>query len=331
MSPAVQRLRKSGYFRRGLISIANLATVYSKPVATTPAIRLNHLSKSYGGSRGIEDISFDVMPGEVFGFLGPNGAGKTTALRTLVGLIKATSGSAEILGQPVSTSSVALRAQIGYLPGALSTYKGYTALQYLQFIAQIRGRECDVKIEEYASRLQLDLHRKISELSKGNRQKVGVIQAFMHLPSVLLLDEPTSGLDPIVQREFEAILDEAKSRGAAVILSSHVLSEVEHLADRVAIINEGKILVVAKISTLKENSPRTIDMYFKDPVDASIFSSVPSITNVEVQKSRVSCTLIGSEAQLLSVALAHGLESVRTHEPSLDEISVSLVRNEGRQ
>jgi ABC-2 type transport system ATP-binding protein len=217
------------------------------------------------------------------------------------------------------------------LPGVLSTYKGYTALQYLQFIARIRGRECDAKIGEFSSRLQLDLHRKISELSKGNRQKVGVIQAFMHQPSVLLLDEPTSGLDPIVQREFEAILDEAKSRGAAVILSSHVLSEVEHLADRVAIINEGKILVVAKISTLKENSPRTIDMYFKDPVDASIFSSVPSITNVEVQKSRVSCTLIGSEAQLLSVALAHGLESVRTHEPSLDEIFVSLVRNEGRQ
>jgi ABC-2 type transport system ATP-binding protein len=195
----------------------------------------------------------------------------------------------------------------------------------------MRHLNCDEKIKEYALRLQLDLDRKISELSKGNRQKVGVIQAFMHQPLVLLLDEPTSGLDPIVQREFEAILDEAKSRGAAVILSSHVLSEVEHLADRVAILNEGKILVVAKISTLKENSPRTIDLYFKDGVDASIFASVPSIKNLEVHKSRVSCTLIGSEAELLSVALDNGLESVRTHEPTLDEIFVSLVRNEGQQ
>lgn len=331
MSPAVQRFRKSGYFLSGVRSIANLATVYSKPVTTTPAIRLSHLSKSYGGSRGIEDISFEVAPGEVFGFLGPNGAGKTTALRTLVGLIRASSGSAEILGQAVTTSSIALRSQIGYLPGALSTYKGYTAQQYLHFLAQMRGKNCDAAITEYATRLQLDLNRKISDLSKGNRQKVGVIQAFMHQPQVLLLDEPTSGLDPIVQREFEAILDEAKSRGAAVILSSHVLSEVEHLADRVAIINEGKVLVVAKISELKENSPRTIDLYFSHPVDSALFATVPAIKNLEVQKNRVSCTLIGSEASLLTLALQHGLESVRTHEPTLDEIFVSLVRKEAQR
>jgi ABC-2 type transport system ATP-binding protein len=299
-------------------------------VTATSAIRLNHLSKRYGSSRGIDDVSFEVAPGEVFGFLGPNGAGKTTALRTLVGLIKATSGSAEILGQPVSPASVQLRSRIGYLPGVLSTYKGYTSLQYLQFIARIRGVDCGPTIVNYAARLQLDLNRKISELSKGNRQKVGVIQAFMHHPDVLLLDEPTSGLDPIAQREFEAILDEAKTRGAAVILSSHVLSEVEHLADRVAIINEGKILIVAKISTLKENSPRTIDLYFKDSVDGSIFSSVPGIKNLEVQKTRVSCTLIGSEAPLLTAALENGLVSVRTHEPSLEDIFVSLVQNEGQ-
>ena len=176
----------------------------------TPAIRLKNLSKSYGASRGIEGISFEVMPGEVFGFLGPNGAGKTTAIRTLVGLIKASSGSAEILGESVSISSVSLRSKIGYLPGVLSTYKGYTAWEFLQFVAKMRGLNCDEKIIEYAKRLELDLHRKISHLSKGNRQKIGVIQAFMHQPLVLFLDEPTSGLDPIVQREFEEILEEAK-------------------------------------------------------------------------------------------------------------------------
>ena len=265
------------------------------------------------------------MPCEVFGFLGPNGAGKTTAIRTLVGLINASSGSAEILGHNALASSVQLRKRIGYLPGVLSIYKGYTAQQYLQFIAKMRGINCDSKINEYARRLNLDLNKHISDLSKGNRQKVGVIQAFMHQPEVLFLDEPTSGLDPIVQREFEAILDEAKARGAAVMLSSHVLSEVEHLADRVAIINEGKLIVVEKISVLKEKAPRTIDLYFNKEVDKSIFNQIQGIKDLQVKGSRASCTVIGSESQLLSIALNNGLASVRTHEPTLDEIFLSLV------
>ena len=289
------------------------------------AISLHNLTKSYGKSRGIENVTFEVFPGEVFGFLGPNGAGKTTAIRTLVGLINATSGTAEILGHDALDSSVQLRKRIGYLPGVLSIYKGYTAHQYLQFIAKMRGVNCDSKINEYAKRLNLDLYKHISDLSKGNRQKVGVIQAFMHQPEALFLDEPTSGLDPIVQREFEAILDEAKARGAAVMLSSHVLSEVEHLADRVAIINEGKLIVVEKISVLKEKAPRTIDLYFNKEVDQSIFNQIQGIKDLQVKGSRASCTVIGSESQLLTVALNNGLESVRTHEPTLDEIFLSLV------
>jgi ABC-2 type transport system ATP-binding protein len=189
----------------------------------------------------------------------------------------------------------------------------------------MRGVNCDSKINEYAKRLNLDLYKHISDLSKGNRQKVGVIQAFMHQPEVLFLDEPTSGLDPIVQREFEAILDEAKARGAAVMLSSHVLSEVEHLADRVAIINEGKLIVVEKISVLKEKAPRTIDLYFNKEVDQSIFNQIQGIKDLQVKGGRASCTVIGSESQLLTVALNNGLESVRTHEPTLDEIFLSLV------
>lgn len=173
--------------------------------------------------------------------------------------------------------------------------------------------------------MNLDLYKHISDLSKGNRQKVGVIQAFMHQPEVLFLDEPTSGLDPIVQREFEAILDEAKARGAAVMLSSHVLSEVEHLADRVAIINEGRLVIVEKISVLKEKAPRTIDLYFNKEVDQSIFNQIQGIKDLQVKGSRASCTVIGSESQLLATALANGLESVRTHEPTLDEIFLSLL------
>ncbi len=294
-------------------------------MSSQAAISLHNLTKSYGKSRGIENVTFEVFPGEVFGFLGPNGAGKTTAIRTLVGLINATSGSAEILGEDALSSSVKLRSKIGYLPGVLSIYKGYTAWQYLQFIAKMRGTNCDEKITEYAARLKLDLHKHISDLSKGNRQKVGVIQSFMHQPDVLFLDEPTSGLDPIVQREFEAILDEAKARGAAVMLSSHVLSEVEHLADRVAIINEGRLVIVEKISVLKEKAPRTIDLYFNKEVDQSIFNQIQGIKDLQVKGSRASCTVIGSESQLLTVALNNGLESVRTHEPTLDEIFLTLV------
>jgi ABC-2 type transport system ATP-binding protein len=190
----------------------------------------------------------------------------------------------------------------------------------------MRGVNCDAKINEYAKRLNLDLNRHIEHLSKGNRQKVGVIQAFMHQPAVLFLDEPTSGLDPIVQREFEAILDEAKARGAAVMLSSHVLSEVEHLADRVAIIDEGKLVVVEKISVLKQQASRTIDLYFKSAVSKELFAQLPGIKDLVVKGDRVSCTVVGSEAQLLSLALANGLDSVRTHEPTLDEIFLSLVK-----
>lgn len=292
---------------------------------TPAAISISNLSKNYGSSRGISNITFDVMPGEVFGFLGPNGAGKTTAIRTLVGLIKASSGNAEILGLNALTSTEKLRSQIGYLPGVLSIYKGFTALEYLRFISKMRKVNCDLKIFEYAQRLNLDLNRRISELSKGNKQKIGVIQAFMHQPLALFLDEPTSGLDPLVQQVFEEILGEAKAKGAAVMLSSHVLSEVEHLADRVAIINEGKLVIVEKISALKEKAPRTIDLYFNSPIESRVFNDVRGIKDLTVKANRVSCTVIGSETDLLKVAIQNDLQSVRTHEPTLDEIFLKLV------
>ena len=286
---------------------------------------MNHLTKSYGKSRGILDISFEVFPGEVFGFLGPNGAGKTTAIRTLMGLIKASSGSAQILGADALTSSPSIRARIGYLPGALSLYENYTAAQLLHFFSKMRRENCDQLIVEYAKRLDLDLHRKISELSKGNRQKIGVIQAFMHQPDVLFLDEPTSGLDPFAQREFEAMLEEVKARGAAVMLSSHVLSEVEHLASRVAIINEGKLLVVDQISALKDKALRTFDLFFYEPISVALFTSIPGIKDVIARGNLITCTVIGAETTLLKVAVDNNVISVQTHEPSLEEIFLHLV------
>ena len=291
----------------------------------TPAIALQDLTKYYGDDLGVADVTFEVFPGEVMGFLGPNGAGKTTTMRSLVGLLNITSGHAQILGEEVSVFSSNQRAKIGYLPGAPAFYNNLTGMEHLKFLAKMRGLDCTEQINMMAKRFDLDLSRRIHELSKGNQQKVGVVQAFMHKPEVLILDEPTSGLDPIVQREFSALVDETKSRGAAILLSSHVLSEVEHLADRVVVVNAGKQLLVQEIAKLKEKTLRTIDLYVPHAVDAKAFANVPGVKDIRVHGNRVSCTVVGAENALLRCAVDHGLESVQTHESSLDDIFFSLV------
>lgn len=288
-------------------------------------VSLRGLTKHYGSSRGIEDITFDVHRGEVLGFLGPNGSGKTTALRTLVGLIHATSGSARILGRDALKPSPELRESVGYLPGSLGLYSSMTGMDFLRFLANVRRRDCDKEITRLARRLRVDLDRHIQDLSKGNRQKIGVIQAFMHRPLVLLLDEPTSGLDPLVQHEFEDLLDEAKAWGAAIILSSHVLSEVEHLADRVAIINEGRLLVVAGVSTLKERALRSVDLHFGTPPPLDDFRNLDGVRDISRHGNMLTCSISGSEHDLLVTAVRHGVVTVTTREPSLDEVFLRFV------
>lgn len=290
-----------------------------------PAIRIEQLTKYYGPDLGVADLTFEVYPGEVFGFLGPNGAGKTTAMRALVGLLKITSGRAEIFGMDVSNATPEIRRRIGYLPGSPSLYENFTGWEHLLFLSRMRGVDCTGEIKSIAQRLDLDLHRRIRDLSRGNQQKVGVIQAFMHQPDILILDEPTSGLDPIVQREFAVLVDEAQSRGAAILLSSHVLSEVEHLADRIVIINAGKQLLVDEISHLKERTIRSIDLFFSSPVSKEIFSEIAGVKEVRVYGNRVNCTVVGAENALLRSAVECGVESVQTHESSLDDIFFSII------
>lgn len=294
-------------------------------IDSASSISLRDLTKYYGKTLGIEGLTFDVRPGEVMGFLGPNGAGKTTAIRTLLGLIKATSGEATILGRNALVGDVDLRSRIGYLPGIAATYDNYTARGYLQFIARMRRRDLTSKIEEFAERLNLDIGIHIHDLSKGNRQKVSVIQAFMHEPEILFLDEPTSGLDPLVQREFEKMLDEVRSRGTAVVLSSHVLSEVEHLADRIAIIDKGRIVVVDEIPALKARARRKIDLYFESPIKQEDFTGISNIEGMEVADSSLHCVVTGSEYELLKRAVKKHVIEVRTQESSLEEIFLDLV------
>lgn len=288
-------------------------------------VEIKGLTKFYGSDVGIENLNLQIKAGEVVGFLGPNGAGKSTTIRTLLGLIKATSGSATFMGVNALDGDPAIRKDIGYLPGAPTYYNKYKAIDFLQLFAQIRRLSCDKYINEYAAQLNLDLNKKIGELSKGNRQKVAVIQAFMHQPKILFLDEPTSGLDPLVQLEFEKILDSAKARGAAVLLSSHVMSEVEHLADRVAIINRGKLVVFEDIATLRARTIRKIDLHFANEVDATCFKNLSSVSDVDVHGKRITCTVIGSEHELLKLAVELSVENVRTHETSLEDIFLAEI------
>ena len=291
-------------------------------------VEIRGLTKFYGDVVGIQDLNLDIKAGEVVGFLGPNGAGKSTTIRTLLGLISASSGTATFNGINALTKAPEIRKNVGYLPGAPMYYNRYKAIDFLKMFAEIRGVNCDLVIHDYAKRLNLDLSKKVGELSKGNRQKVAVIQAFMHLPQILFLDEPTSGLDPLVQIEFEKILDESKARGAAVLLSSHVMSEVEHLADRVAIINKGKLMVFEDIATLRARTIRKIDLHFPSPISTDKFKNLESVSEIDVHGKRITCTVIGSEHDLLKVAVELGVENVKTHETSLEDIFLAEVGKE---
>lgn len=293
-------------------------------MSASTAISLRELTKFYRRQRGIEGLTFDVAPGEAFGFLGPNGAGKTTAIRVMLGLLKPTSGQALILGRDAARDHE-VRSRIGYLPGSLGVYTSMTVEAYLGFVMSMRGVDSSAYAHELCERLSLDTGRRIHDLSKGNRQKVGVVQAFMHSPDVLILDEPTSGLDPIVQRDFEALLREHRNRGAAVLLSSHVLSEVEHLAEQVAIIDHGRLVIVEHIRDLKARASRSLEIEFAGPVVAENFTSLPGLNDVQVRDHAMSCTITGSEAELLRVALERGLVSVTSHEPSLEDIFLALI------
>lgn len=290
-----------------------------------PAVQLQGLTKFYGDSLGVEDITFQVQPGEIVGFLGPNGSGKTTVLRMLVGLLSVTRGSARIFGEDITTAGPGLRARVGYLPGTLSLYEHMTAREYLGFLAGMRGRDCSARTVDLAGRLNLDLGRRIEDMSKGNKQKVGVIQAFMHDPDLLLLDEPTSGLDPIVQREFDDILDEARSRGAAVLLSSHVMSEVERLATHVAIINKGRLVVFDYVEALRERTVRRVILEFATDEDASRFVPVNGFVLESREGRHVAGSMPGSQHDLLVSALKQNLVTVHSPEPSLDDLFVGLV------
>ena len=293
------------------------------------AIQLENLTKAFGKLKAVDDLSLSIAPGEVLGFLGPNGAGKTTTMRMLVGLLKPTSGAATILGFDVSKRNPKMLARIGYLPGSLNLYENLTGHEFLSFVSKVRRQDCSQQISALANRLDLDLHKHLHDLSKGNRQKVGVVAAFMHQPEVLILDEPTSGLDPLMQREFEGMLAEAKSRGAATLLSSHVMSEVENLSDRVAIIEHGRLRMLDRVASLKEKALHRLEFTFDHAVAETEFANIDGVRGTHAVGNWILLEVTGSEAEVLAKAAALGAVGVKSEEPSLDEIFLGLIGNGG--
>lgn len=292
----------------------------------TAVVQTEELTKFYGKRRGLEDLSLDIQPGEVFGYLGPNGAGKTTTIRLLLDVIRPTSGRATVLGMDPRDARV--RSRIGYLPGELALEGREKARDYLEFMAGVRGGVSRARIDELAERLEADLSIRMGELSKGNKQKVGLIQAFMHEPELLVLDEPTSGLDPLVQQEFLAMVREVKTQGRSVLMSSHVLAEVEHVSDRVGIVRSGRLVAVEDISALRERAIRKVEFHFDAPVPREAFDGLPGVRDLVVEGASLRCTIDGRPDALIKAVAAFTVVHMVSAEPDLEEIFLAYYSEE---
>ncbi|MDF2093354.1 ABC transporter ATP-binding protein [Knoellia sp. 3-2P3] len=256
----------------------------------TSIVRTHGLTKHYGHTVALRDLDLEVERGEVFGYLGPNGAGKTTTLRLLMGLLRPTSGSAEIDGLDTWRQSVDVRRRVGYLSGEPALYGKLTGAQHVGYLGHLRGEDGTAAAGRYAERLDLDLTRPARELSKGNRQKLALVLALMSQPALLVLDEPTGGLDPLAQQEFYAILHEHTADGRSVLLSSHVLSEVQRVADRVGVLREGRLIAVDRLANLRERSLHHIRATFADDVEQGDFAALPGLRDLKVDDHSFSCS-----------------------------------------
>jgi ABC-2 type transport system ATP-binding protein len=293
------------------------------------AIRLERLTKSYGKTRGITEVDLTVATGEVFGFLGPNGAGKTTTIRTLLDLIRPTSGKAEVLGLDSVNDSIAIHRRVGYLPGELALWDWMTTRQLLDHLGKLRGGIDTAYRDELIERFQVEPDRKIKDLSSGNKQKVGIIQAFMHKPELVILDEPTSGLDPLMQHATYRVIDEARAEGRTVFLSSHVLPEVERIAEKVGIIRNGRVIEVETVDNLKARAVRHVEIHFGAPAATSAtLGAITGVTEATLTGDTALVRIEGSMNPLIKALGQYEVRSLLTHETPLDEIFLAMYRED---
>ncbi|HEX7733304.1 MAG TPA: ABC transporter ATP-binding protein [Ktedonobacteraceae bacterium] len=297
----------------------------------TAIIEVDGLTKRYGSKRGISGVSFQVEEGEVFGFLGPNGAGKTTTIRLLMALLRANAGTARIAGLDVWQQSVEIKRLIGYLPGELALDPNLTGGQILAYFGHLRGGIDQAYVKQLIARLDFDPSRKFRQYSTGNKRKLGIIQAFIHRPRLLILDEPTNGLDPLNQQEFDRMVKEVRDDGRTVFLSSHILTEVEQTCHRVAIIREGQLVRVGLIDELKGIKHQELTITFASTVPVSAFRGLAGVAGVEElpggHSLRVSVQ--GQADAVIKAAAQHSVVTLTSHEPSLEDIFMRYYENDG--
>lgn len=290
-------------------------------------IEIKNLTKMYGKSRGIENVSFNVEEGEIFGFIGPNGAGKSTTIRTLLSLIYPTSGSATIFGKDIITAAPEIKKDIGYLPSEVFYYDNMKVMDLLKYSASFYKKNCTGRIKELAEIMELDLTKKIDDLSLGNKKKVGIVQGLLHEPKLIILDEPTSGLDPLMQQKFFDLLEKENKKGATILFSSHILSEVQRLCDRVAIIKDGRIVTVEKISTLKENTYKKFKIESNAAINKELFN-IEGVNQLQQDGPIISFLFRGNVNSIMKKIAEIEIANLWVEEPDLEEIFMHYYEKE---
>jgi len=306
------------------VTMVDAAEPGAETTGESLAIRASGLVKRYGTVEAVRGIDLEVRTGEVFGFVGPNGAGKSTTIRCLLDLIRPTAGSIEILGQDPRREGVAVRHRIGYVPGELRLPERMTSRQLVTSVSRLRGGLDETRVAAIADRLRIDLDRPTRDLSSGNRRKVALLLAFAPTPDLLVLDEPTSGLDPLMQHEFLRMVAEAREGGATVFLSSHVLSEVQRAADRVAVLRAGRIVTQGTVDELRRRARQRIEAWFGEDVDALELRSIPGLEDAVVEDRRLAATLTGAVDPVLQVLARHRVTSLVLEEPNLEDAFLDL-------
>jgi ABC-2 type transport system ATP-binding protein len=294
-------------------------------------IETNKLTKSYGGARGIIDIDLDVQEGEIFGFIGPNGAGKSTTIRTLLGLIHPSSGSATIFGKGITEHGPEIRADIGYLPSEVFYYDNMKVIDLLRYSASFYDKDkktIEARIKQLANDLDLALNKKIDDLSYGNKKKVGIVQGLLHEPKLIILDEPTGGLDPLMQQKFFDLLRAENKRGATILFSSHNLTEVQKMCDRVAIIKEGKLIKIEKISDLVDNTYKRIHLESTKRVESAYFKGLSGINDLSVEGTTISFLYNGPINAVIKKLGGLDLRNLLVTEPDLEEIFLHYYKKD---
>lgn len=292
-------------------------------------IHAEGLTKHYGKVKALVDLNLDVRAGEVFGYLGPNGSGKTTTIRTILDEIRPTEGRASILGLDTHKNSVEIRKHIGYVPGDLAMYPRLTGRDTLKYFANLRGGVDWSYVDELVDRLKADLSMRTGNLSSGNRQKIGLIQAFMNKPDVMIMDEPSAGLDPLIQREFQKMMREVADEGRTIFLSSHTLSEVQRVADRVGIIRHGRLIAVESVADLRSKAIRRVELELDSKAEAAVFEAVPGARDVMVENHHVVMSFDGHMGALLKAAAdRYTIVDITSQEADLEEIFLTYYHDE---